>query len=100
MHQSQIEPKPSRPTDVPTAPVLLAPSMMCADPCHLESELHRLERLEVDWLHFDLMDAHFVPNMPLGLEALRALRPKTALPFDVHLMVENSDSFRRRSKWR
>lgn len=67
--------------------------MMCADPCHLERELRRLEHLKVDWLHFDLMDAHFVPNMPLGLEVLRALRPKTALPFDVHLMVENSDFF-------
>jgi ribulose-phosphate 3-epimerase len=59
---------------VPGERVLVPPSMMCADPCNLESELRRLENLDVDWLHFDLMDAHFVPNMPLGLEALRALR--------------------------
>jgi len=93
MRPSLNPPHTRRPIDVSANRVLLAPSMMCADPCHLESELRRLERLGVDWLHFDLMDAHFVPNMPLGLEVLRALRPKTALPFDVHLMVENSDFF-------
>jgi len=94
MHQPPFQRQPVRPAITASAtPVLLAPSMMCADPCHLERELRRLEHLKVDWLHFDLMDAHFVPNMPLGLEVLRALRPKTALPFDVHLMVENSDFF-------
>lgn len=96
MRPSLNPPHTRRPIDVSANRVLLAPSMMCADPCHLESELRRLERLGVDWLHFDLMDAHFVPNMPLGLEVLRALRPKTTLPFDVHLMVENSDFFVRK----
>ncbi|MCG3199592.1 MAG: hypothetical protein GHCLOJNM_04116 [bacterium] len=73
--------------------VRLAPSLMCADPCHLEEEVRRLEALGIELLHMDIMDAHFVPNMPLGLETLRRLRPKTALPFDVHLMVENNDFF-------
>lgn len=73
--------------------VLIAPSMMCADQCNLEADLRRLEATGADWLHFDVMDAHFVPNMPLGLEMIRALRPKTALPFDVHLMVDNADFF-------
>ena len=76
-----------------TKPVLVAPSMMCADQCELERSLRRLETNGADWLHFDVMDAHFVPNMPLGLETIRALRPKTGLPFDVHLMVENNDFF-------
>jgi ribulose-phosphate 3-epimerase len=73
--------------------VQVAPSLMCADLCHLEDEVRRLEGLGVDYLHMDIMDAHFVPNMPLGLETLRHLRSKTALPFDVHLMVDNNDFF-------
>ncbi len=73
--------------------VEIAPSMMCADLCHLEEDVRRLEALGVEYLHMDIMDAHFVPNMPLGLETLRKLRPKTALPFDAHLMVENNDFF-------
>lgn len=82
---------------VPSAPrarnVQVSPSLMCADLCHLEDQVRRLEGLGVDYLHMDIMDAHFVPNMPLGLETLRHLRPKTALPFDVHLMVDNNDFF-------
>ncbi len=73
--------------------VEIAPSMMCADLCHLEEDVRRLEALGLEYLHMDIMDAHFVPNMPLGLETLRRLRPKTALPFDAHLMVENNDFF-------
>jgi len=74
-------------------PVLLAPSIMCADICHLEEGVRRLEKAGADLLHFDIMDAHFVPNMPLGLEVLRGLRGKTSLPFDAHLMVDNNDFF-------
>lgn len=69
------------------------PSLMCADPLNLLADVRRLERAGVDALHLDIMDAGFVPNMPLGLEALRALRSKTSLPFDVHLMVEDNDFF-------
>ncbi len=73
--------------------VVVAPSMMCADACNLERDLRRLERTGADWLHLDVMDAHFVPNMPLGLGVIQALRPLTALPLDVHLMVDNPDFF-------
>jgi ribulose-phosphate 3-epimerase len=66
---------------------------MCADLCHFEDHVHRLESAGAELLHFDLMDAHFVPNMPLGLANIEQLRPRTALPFDVHLMVENNDLF-------
>ena len=73
--------------------VLLAPSIMCADMCLLADDVRHLETVGADLLHFDLMDAHFVPNMPLGLELLAQLRARTSLPFDVHLMVENNDWF-------
>jgi ribulose-phosphate 3-epimerase len=73
--------------------VRLAPSLMCADLLHFEDHVHRLESAGATLLHFDLMDAHFAPNMPLGLANIEQLRPKTALPFDVHLMVENNELF-------
>jgi ribulose-phosphate 3-epimerase len=73
--------------------VQIAPSIMCVDLCHLEEEVRKLEALKVDLLHFDLMDAHFTPNMPLGFEMIRQLRALTHLPFDVHLMVENNELF-------
>ena len=66
---------------------------MCADLCRLEADVRQLEAVGVDFLHFDLMDAHFVPNMPLGLALLEQLRPKTDCAFDVHLMVEDNDFF-------
>ena len=66
---------------------------MCADLCNLESDVKALESIGVDLLHFDLMDAHFVPNMPIGLELLSQLRSKTDCPYDVHLMVEDNDFF-------
>jgi ribulose-phosphate 3-epimerase len=67
--------------------------MMCADLWRLEEQVRQLEQAGVDYLHFDIMDAHFVPNMPVGLVLLEQLRPRTQLPFDVHLMVDNSDFF-------
>jgi ribulose-phosphate 3-epimerase len=72
--------------------VQIAPSLMCADLCHLESHVRRLEEAGTDLWHFDLMDFHFAPNMPLGLAVLEQLRPHTGLPVDAHLMVENNDA--------
>lgn len=73
--------------------VLIAPSLMCADLTRLGDEIHRLAQVGCHWLHFDVMDAHFVPNMPLGLELIRRAREVTSLPFDVHLMVDRNDFF-------
>ena len=73
--------------------VQIAPSMMCADLWRLDLSVVALEEGGVDLLHFDLMDAHFVPNMPLGLGLIEQLRDHTRLPFDAHLMVEDSDFF-------
>lgn len=73
--------------------VLVSPSMMCVDALNFEANLRRVEQLGVDMLHMDIMDARFVPNMPLGLGVLEQLRPKTHLPIDVHLMVADNDFF-------
>lgn len=77
--------------------VQIAPSIMCCDLCNLERSIRQLEEIGVDMLHIDIMDARFTPNMPLGLEALKHLRKKTSLPFDMHLMVENNDFFVRQA---
>ncbi|MEZ6088165.1 MAG: ribulose-phosphate 3-epimerase [Pirellulaceae bacterium] len=73
--------------------VQIAPSMMCVDPLNFESALRRVETIGVDMLHMDIMDGHFVPNAPMGLSVIEALRPKTDLPIDVHLMVRDNDFF-------
>lgn len=78
--------------------VRIAPSLMCADQCHLESEVRRLESAGCDLLHIDIMDGSFVPNLVLGFEQVKSLRPRTALPLDVHLMVEDNERFVRLAK--
>ncbi len=73
--------------------ICIAPSVMCADLCNLEADIRALEAAGIRLLHFDLMDAHFVPNMPIGLSLIQQIRPKTDCAFDIHLMVENNDFF-------
>jgi ribulose-phosphate 3-epimerase len=73
--------------------VRVTPSLMCADLFHLEENLRRLEAAGADMIHIDMADGHFVPNLLLGLDVVRQLRGKTALPIDVHLMVENPDEY-------
>ena len=77
----------------PDRPVRVSPSMMCVDPGHMEAGLRRLEAVGADMLHLDMADGHFVPNLLLGLDVVGWLRPRTALPLDVHLMVENPDVY-------
>jgi ribulose-phosphate 3-epimerase len=72
-----------------TAPSLIvAPSILAADFAHLADEARAVE-LDADWLHVDVMDYHFVPNLTIGLPVVESLRKTTALPFDVHLMIED-----------
>ena len=73
--------------------ISIAPSVMCADLCNLEADIRELETAGINLLHFDLMDAHFVPNMPIGLVLIEQLRQKTDCAFDIHLMVNNNDFF-------
>jgi ribulose-phosphate 3-epimerase len=70
-----------------TPPVLIAPSMLSADFAHLASELQRVEAAGADWIHLDVMDGHFVPNLTFGPPVIAAMRPHSRLPFDVHLMI-------------
>lgn len=71
----------------------IGPSLMCADLGRLIENIHRLDAAEVDFYHFDIMDGRFVPNIALGPDLIRALRPHTGKPFDAHLMVEEPERF-------
>ena len=66
--------------------------MMCANPLNLGQILRSLEEHEVDYLHIDIMDGVFVPNLGIGLDYVNALRESTTIPFDFHLMVNNPDN--------
>lgn len=81
------------PLPTPGKAVNISPSLMCADLGHLEADVRALELAGAEYLHLDIMDAHFTPNMPLGLETARQLRTMTHLPFDAHLMVDLNDFF-------
>ena len=66
----------------------IAPSVLSADFANLERDIRDLERNGADWVHVDIMDGHFVPNMSMGFPVLKALRGITKLTLDVHLMIE------------
>jgi ribulose-phosphate 3-epimerase len=74
-------------------PVLIAPSLLAADFGRLRDEATAVERAGADWLHLDIMDGHFVPNLSFGPAVLAALRPHVKLPFDVHLMIAPADPY-------
>ncbi len=73
--------------------IRLAPSMMCADFIRLKPELDLFAKQKIDFLHIDIMDGHFVPNFTLGPGICRALASYSAIPLDIHLMIENVDSY-------
>jgi ribulose-phosphate 3-epimerase len=73
--------------------IVVAPSLLAADFGHLAEEVAAIERAGADWLHLDIMDGHFVPNISYGPVVLRALRRRTKLPFDVHLMIAPVDPY-------
>lgn len=72
--------------------LLVSPSILAADPLNLEAGLRAIEKSGADWVHVDVMDGHFVPNLSFGLPLIKALKNKTQLPLDVHIMVANPDA--------
>lgn len=73
-------------------PILrIAPSILAADFAKLGEEIRAVEAAGADWIHIDVMDGHFVPNLTIGPAVVKALRPHTSLPFDVHLMIAPAD---------
>ncbi|MBQ4469180.1 MAG: ribulose-phosphate 3-epimerase [Synergistaceae bacterium] len=72
---------------------IISPSLICLDMCNLESQVKILEDNGIKALHVDILDGHFSPSMPLGLDTVRQLRAKTSLEFDCHIMVTEQDYF-------
>ncbi|WP_282019697.1 ribulose-phosphate 3-epimerase [Planomicrobium okeanokoites] len=73
--------------------IKIAPSILAADFSKLGEEVLEVEKAGADWIHIDVMDGHFVPNISFGAVVMGAVRPLTKLPFDVHLMIENADRY-------
>ena len=72
---------------------IISPSILSADFANLEQDIKKVESAGADWIHVDVMDGHFVPNITIGVPVVKSLRKITNLPLDVHLMIENPDKY-------
>lgn len=72
---------------------MVAPSILSADFANLETEMKKIAAAGADWLHVDVMDGHFVPNITIGAPVVKALKKVAPLPLDVHLMIENLEKY-------
>lgn len=73
--------------------IKLAPSLLSADFSNLESEIKKIEEVGTQYLHLDIMDGHFVPNITFGAPVVKCIRPYSKMVFDVHLMIENPEKY-------
>ena len=74
-------------------PPIISPSLLSADLANLSSEIKAVEDAGADWLHIDVMDGHFVPNLTMGPAIVASIKKVTHLPLDVHLMIENPQNY-------
>ena len=72
---------------------IIAPSILSADFARLGEEVEAIQKAGADWLHVDVMDGHFVPNITLGPPVLKAIKPHVSIPIDVHLMISPADPY-------
>ena len=73
--------------------IIISPSILSADFANLERDIKVVEKAGADWIHVDVMDGHFVPNITIGVPVVKSLRNVTKLPLDVHLMIENPEKY-------
>lgn len=72
---------------------IISPSILSADFANLERDIKLVEEAGADWLHIDVMDGHFVPNITIGVPVVKSIKKITSIPLDVHLMIENPQNF-------